>query len=255
MGRRPLEGVRQPDLHPDSVGLVRRGRRRHTRLRAIDSYHDRAAQVGSPFPSRSVQNPGASLSGSPTGSRVLPNPQPRGVGLGGSGLASQTSRLALGAAPPTGPDGSLKHAVRPRHPVPSGRHRPSPPSRARQRHSAAAVGSVSLGRIVFTRHALPTVRLVNHVLPYGDIVVRVHDGPALLVTDPGEGARCRAMLRPWVATTMEQTIRVRPHVVTGIRLPVTWWGRRPPGSASGAGGCARPAPGVRRAGPPAGAIR
>ncbi|MGC0342598.1 hypothetical protein RKD20_007632 [Streptomyces sp. SLBN-8D4] len=34
------------------------------------------------------------------------------------------------------------------------------------------LGSVSLGRIVFTRHALPTVRPVNHVLDGGDIVIR-----------------------------------------------------------------------------------
>ena len=34
------------------------------------------------------------------------------------------------------------------------------------------LGSVSLGRIVFTRHALPTVRPVNHVLVDGDVVIR-----------------------------------------------------------------------------------
>lgn len=34
------------------------------------------------------------------------------------------------------------------------------------------LGSVSLGRIVFTRHALPTVRPVNHALDGDDIVIR-----------------------------------------------------------------------------------
>ncbi len=38
------------------------------------------------------------------------------------------------------------------------------------------LGSVSLGRIVCTRHALPTVRPVNHALDDGDIVIRTHEG-------------------------------------------------------------------------------
>lgn len=41
------------------------------------------------------------------------------------------------------------------------------------------LGSVSFGRIVFTRQALPTVRPVNHVLDNGDIVIRTHEGAAL----------------------------------------------------------------------------
>ncbi|MEV7395311.1 pyridoxamine 5'-phosphate oxidase family protein, partial [Streptomyces sp. NPDC091215] len=41
------------------------------------------------------------------------------------------------------------------------------------------LGSVSLGRIVFTRQALPTVRPVNHVLVDGDIVIRTHESAAL----------------------------------------------------------------------------
>ncbi|TXS78960.1 pyridoxamine 5'-phosphate oxidase family protein [Streptomyces sp. me109] len=41
------------------------------------------------------------------------------------------------------------------------------------------LGSVSLGRIVFTRRAPPTVRPVNHVLDNGDIVIRTHEGAAL----------------------------------------------------------------------------
>lgn len=50
------------------------------------------------------------------------------------------------------------------------------PSRPRRR---VELDSVSLGRIVFTRHALPTVRPVNHVLDHGDIVIRTHDGSAV----------------------------------------------------------------------------
>lgn len=118
------------------------------------------------------------------------------------------------------------------------------------------LGSVSLGRIVFTRHALPTVRPVNHVLDSGDIVIRTHEGAevsaytrradalgvvvayeadridpdthlgwsvvvtgyAHLVTDPVQLARYRTMLRPWVDRTMDQAIRIRPDLVTGLLL-------------------------------------
>lgn len=118
------------------------------------------------------------------------------------------------------------------------------------------LGSVPLGRIIFTRHALPTVRPVNHVLDDGDIVIRTHEGAALIsqtqsaggpgvvvayeadaidpqthlgwsvvvtgyarpVTDPDDLARCRALLQPWVEQAMDQAIRIRPDLVTGILL-------------------------------------
>ncbi|MFF4351235.1 pyridoxamine 5'-phosphate oxidase family protein [Streptomyces sp. NPDC001530] len=118
------------------------------------------------------------------------------------------------------------------------------------------LGSVSLGRIVFTRHALPTVRPVNHVLDDGDIIIRTHEGAALtshtrqngppgvvvayeadtidpdthlgwsvvatgyahLVTDPQELARYQAMLHPWVQQTMDYAVRIHPDLVTGILL-------------------------------------
>ncbi|MEU6144571.1 pyridoxamine 5'-phosphate oxidase family protein [Streptomyces sp. NPDC047081] len=118
------------------------------------------------------------------------------------------------------------------------------------------LGSVSVGRIVFTRHALPTIRPVNHVLDDGDIVIRTHEGAALtsrtresvspgvvvayeadtidpdthlgwsvvatgfahLVTDPRELARYQRLLHPWVQQTMDYAVRIRPDLVTGIRL-------------------------------------
>ncbi|MEW2402873.1 pyridoxamine 5'-phosphate oxidase family protein [Streptomyces sp. NPDC046862] len=121
------------------------------------------------------------------------------------------------------------------------------------------LGSVSLGRVVFTRHALPTVRPVNHVLDDGDIVIRTHEGAALtshtrqadgpgvvvayeadaidpnthlgwsvvvtgyahLVTDPNELARYRQLLHPWVKQAMDYAVRIRPDLVTGIRLTTT----------------------------------
>ncbi|MFD5406501.1 pyridoxamine 5'-phosphate oxidase family protein [Streptomyces griseorubiginosus] len=118
------------------------------------------------------------------------------------------------------------------------------------------LGSVSFGRIVFTQQALPTIRPVNHVLADGDIVIRTHAGAALtsrtrqardlgvvvayeaddidpdshlgwsvvvtgyarLITDPEELARYQALLRPWAAQTMDYAVRIRPDLVTGIRL-------------------------------------
>lgn len=119
------------------------------------------------------------------------------------------------------------------------------------------LGSVSLGRIVFTRQALPTVRPVNHILDDGDIVIRTHEGAALtshaeqagdnsvvvayeadaidpdthlgwsvvvtgyarLVTDPGELLRIRASLQPWAPVEgMDQAVRIRPELVTGVLL-------------------------------------
>ncbi|MEU5046760.1 pyridoxamine 5'-phosphate oxidase family protein [Streptomyces griseorubiginosus] len=118
------------------------------------------------------------------------------------------------------------------------------------------LGSVSFGRIVFTQQALPTIRPVNHVLADGDIVIRTHAGAALtsrtrqardlgvvvayeaddidpdshlgwsvvvtgyarLITDPEELARYQALLRPWTAQTMDYAVRIRPDLVTGIRL-------------------------------------
>lgn len=118
------------------------------------------------------------------------------------------------------------------------------------------LGGVTFGRIVFTRHALPTVRPVNHVVDDGDIVIRTHERAALtsrtrqagtpgvvvayeadaidpathlgwsvvvtgyarLVTDPGELARYQALLHPWIERTMDYAVRIRPELVTGIRL-------------------------------------
>ncbi|MGW2459766.1 pyridoxamine 5'-phosphate oxidase family protein [Streptomyces sp. NPDC001761] len=119
------------------------------------------------------------------------------------------------------------------------------------------LGSVSLGRIVFTRQALPTVRPVNHILDDGDIVIRTHEGTALtshaqeaagtgvvvayeadaidpdthlgwsvvvtgyaqLVTDPVELERVRGLLQPWVPMDpSDQAVRIHPELVTGVLL-------------------------------------
>lgn len=118
------------------------------------------------------------------------------------------------------------------------------------------LSSVSLGRVVFTLHALPTIRPVNHVLVDGDIIIRTHEGAALaahsqqagdlgvvvayeadtidpdthlgwsvvvtgyavLVTDPVALARYQAMLHPWVDQVMDYAVRISPELVTGIQL-------------------------------------
>ncbi|WP_175609305.1 pyridoxamine 5'-phosphate oxidase family protein [Streptacidiphilus griseoplanus] len=118
------------------------------------------------------------------------------------------------------------------------------------------LGSVSYGRIVFTRHALPTIRPVNHLLDNGDIIIRTHEGAALtsrarqadgqgvvvayeadaidphehlgwsvtvtgyahLVTEPDELARYRELLNPWANQAMDYAVRIRPDLITGIRL-------------------------------------
>lgn len=143
--------------------------------------------------------------------------------------------------------------MRPTHPAPVGPRRSIELDRS---EAMRLLGSVSLGRVVFTRHALPTIRPVNHVVDGGDIVIRTHEGAALtshtrepassgvvvayeadaidpathlgwsvvatgyahLVTDPRELARFQRLLRPWVQQTMDYAVRIRPDLVTGIRL-------------------------------------
>jgi hypothetical protein len=123
--------------------------------------------------------------------------------------------------------------------------------------SLRLLGTVSLGRVVFTHEALPAVRPVNHLMDGGDIIVQVHDGAALAsivaptdtagvvvayeadaidpvthlgwsvvvtgyahrVTDDRDLARYAATLRPWVQhTAMNAALRIRPGLVTGLLL-------------------------------------
>ncbi|MEV5971466.1 pyridoxamine 5'-phosphate oxidase family protein [Streptomyces sp. NPDC051921] len=136
---------------------------------------------------------------------------------------------------------------------------PAAPRRTVELHPDEALrllGSVPMGRIVFTRQALPAIRPVNHILDEGQIVVRIHEGAALtlsareadslgvvvayeadaidttarlgwsavvtgycrLVTDPADIARYQALLHPWSDQHMDQVVRIHPDLVTGIRL-------------------------------------
>jgi pyridoxamine 5'-phosphate oxidase-like protein len=116
------------------------------------------------------------------------------------------------------------------------------------------LGSVPVGRIVFTHHALPAVRPVNHVLHDGQLIIRTYEGTAIvgvtsrqhgtvvvyeadeidpatrtgwtvtvtgvahLVRDAEKAARLRQRLRPWVAGEMSYVICIDPQVVSGFEL-------------------------------------
>lgn len=118
------------------------------------------------------------------------------------------------------------------------------------------LGSVSLGRIVFTQDALPAIRPVNHLLHHGEVIIRTHEGATLatlteqedvegvvvayeadsidpathcgwsvvvtgycrLVTDPDDLAHYQALLHPWSDHQMTHALRIRPDLVTGLRL-------------------------------------
>lgn len=116
------------------------------------------------------------------------------------------------------------------------------------------LGSVAVGRVVFTQRALPAIRPVNHLLDQGDIVIRTHlggglssavgatrglvvayeadeidperrrgwsvvvTGTARMVTDSRQRARYEELLHPWVPMAMECVIRIEPQLVNGYRL-------------------------------------
>jgi len=114
------------------------------------------------------------------------------------------------------------------------------------------LASVPVGRIVYTRRALPAVELVNFALDHGDIVIRTDRGgklaaairgavvafeadqvdlagqsgwsvtaigPAGEVTDPGELARLETIgLRSWAPGERDHFIRISPVMLNGRRL-------------------------------------
>ena len=122
------------------------------------------------------------------------------------------------------------------------------------------LGSVSLGRIVFSHHAMPAIRPVNHLVDDQTIIIRSHlgssivgraaeesgnggavvsyeaddldpdrhtgwsviaTGMARLVRDPAAIARYEELLEPWVAGQMDYVIAIKPQIITGLRL-VGW---------------------------------
>jgi uncharacterized protein len=128
------------------------------------------------------------------------------------------------------------------------------------------MGQVPLGRIVYTRQALPAVELVNFALDHGDIIIRTDPGGKLaaatrgavvafemdsvdLVTHAGWSVTAvgyaqavvdaeeirhlgRLGLVPWASGKREYFIRIFPTFVDGRRLfgkPTT--PSRPPGAS------------------------
>ncbi|GAA4473923.1 pyridoxamine 5'-phosphate oxidase family protein [Phytohabitans houttuyneae] len=116
------------------------------------------------------------------------------------------------------------------------------------------LGSVSLGRVVYTEKALPAIRPVNHVLDGDTVIIRSHLGGSLatavgsgrgvvvayeaddidvvdqlgwsvvvtgvahLVADSREVARYQGLLRPWVDIATDCVIRIEARMVTGYRI-------------------------------------
>jgi uncharacterized protein len=114
------------------------------------------------------------------------------------------------------------------------------------------MGSVYLGRLIYTRRALPAVELVTFALDQGDIVVRIEAGGRVAdatqhsvvafetdeldagqqagwsvtaigrareVTDPADISRLQKMgLSSWAPRMKEHFIRISPEILTGRRL-------------------------------------
>jgi Pyridoxamine 5'-phosphate oxidase len=115
--------------------------------------------------------------------------------------------------------------------------------------SLLLLGSVGVGRIVFTHQALPAIRPVNHVVDGGQVILRGHAGTALQsavntvvayeadsisegehigwsVIVTGVARRVRAAeivdrykrtLHPWAGGDLDYVIRIHPELVTGFR--------------------------------------
>lgn len=118
------------------------------------------------------------------------------------------------------------------------------------------LGSVSLGRVVFSLNALPTLRPVNHVLADGAIYVRTHEAAKIasiagsadassvvlayaadqidplthegwsviatgygeLLSDPPQLALFRHLPLAWSNQPLQYAIRIQPTLITGYRL-------------------------------------
>ena len=116
------------------------------------------------------------------------------------------------------------------------------------------LGSVSLGRIVFTQRAMPAIRPVNHLVDEEAIIIWSHPGAAVvahasteegvvvayeaddidpvrhtgwsviatgmarLVRDPVTVSRYEQMLEPWIRRQMDDVIVIMPQIITGLRL-------------------------------------
>jgi uncharacterized protein len=124
------------------------------------------------------------------------------------------------------------------------------------------MASAPVGRIIYTRQALPAVELVNFAIYNGDIIIRTdHSGKLAAatraavvafeadnldnerhvgwsvtvvgqsqeVTDPNEIGRLKQIgLRSWVPGDREHFIRISPGILNGRRLAADGSERLPP---------------------------
>lgn len=127
------------------------------------------------------------------------------------------------------------------------------PHRQRELTPAEALrrlGSAPMGRVVFTMHALPTIRPVSHVLSGADVIIRCHrksavlsaidqvvafeadsidadtqagwsviaTGMASLIDDQAQQDGYAELLRPWVGQDQPRFVRIHPEIITGYEL-------------------------------------
>ena len=130
--------------------------------------------------------------------------------------------------------------------------RPRPTVELTAAESWQLLAGVSLGRIVFTQHAMPAIRPVNHLVDDETIIIRSHLGAAIvaraadgavvcyeaddidlarhtgwsviatgmarLVRDPAAISRYEQVLQPWTDSQMDYVIAIKPQFITGLRL-------------------------------------
>ncbi|MGW2209675.1 pyridoxamine 5'-phosphate oxidase family protein [Streptomyces sp. NPDC001781] len=90
----------------------------------------------------------------------------------------------------------------------------APPRRPVELGPAEALrllAGVTLGRLVFTRQALPSVRPVSHVLDDGDIVIRTPEDATL--TPHGEGGDGRGVVVAYQADSIDAATHLGWSVV------------------------------------------
>lgn len=133
------------------------------------------------------------------------------------------------------------------------------------------LGSVGLGRVVFTMDALPAIRPVNHLVDDGAVIIRSHLGAAITgavsdswppgavvayeadsidpdthlgwsvvitgtarrIADPVEVARYERLIRPLVSQVMDVVIRISPEIIRGYRVVEDLGSPRSPRSGDG----------------------
>lgn len=146
---------------------------------------------------------------------------------------------------------------RPQPHTASGTGAPSSPARILVEldpaEALALLAGAGYGRVVFTQHAMPAIRPVNHLIDDNHIIIRtrlsaalstavrtpdpvvayqadaidaashlgwsvVVTGLARPITDPDRITRYRTLLRPWVNQPVDTIIGIRTDIITGFRL-------------------------------------